>query len=125
MRPFWVLINLLPKNRLSLGFEVEGGLFDAVGHAGFAFFEVGSGVVVFFVAYFAFDFKYAVVVFKHMVNDGFGEGVLGVGVDVHLDDAVAQGFLDLLLARAGAAVEDQVHLGLLAVFAGDYVLAGF
>ena len=38
-----------------------------------------------------------------------GEGVLGVGVNVHLDDAVAQGLLDLLLLGTGATVEDEVE----------------
>lgn len=32
---------------------------------------------------------------------------MGVGVDVHLDDAVLDGGLDLVLGRAGAAVEDE------------------
>ena len=34
-------------------------------------------------------------------------GPLGVSVDVHLDDAVLDGSLDLVLGRAGAAVEDE------------------
>ena len=44
-----------------------------------------------------------------MAGDGPGEGVLGVGVHVHLDDTIAEGFFDLLLLGAGATVEDKVE----------------
>jgi len=53
------------------------------------------------------------------------EGVLGVGVDVHLHHAVVDGRGDLLRRRAGAAVEDQVErlrAGLQAELADDRVL---
>ena len=57
-----------------------------------------------------------------MVDDRAGEGVLGVGVHVHLDDAVVQGLADLFEERAGAAVEDEVERVLPATPGGDRVL---
>ena len=44
-----------------------------------------------------------------MARDWVGERVLGIGVDVHLDNAVAQRFFDLFLFGTGAAVEDEVE----------------
>jgi hypothetical protein len=46
-----------------------------------------------------------VAVGEHVRGDRVGEGVLGVGVDVHLHHAVVDGVGDLLGQRAGAAVE--------------------
>lgn len=60
----------------------------------FGFFEVAARVVGFFVADFAIDFENAFDVFADVSDDGAGEGVLGVGVDVHFDDAVVEGFAD-------------------------------
>ena len=61
------------------------------------------------VADLAVDLEHAVVVVEHVARDRPGEGVLGVGVDVHLDHAVVDRRADLLGRRAGAAVEDQVE----------------
>ena len=44
-----------------------------------------------------------------MLHDGTGEGVLGVGVNVHLDDAVSDREGNLIGGGAGAAVHDQVE----------------
>ncbi len=43
------------------------------------------------------------------LHDGAGVGVLGVGVDVHLDDAVGHCQCDFFVGGAGAAVHDQVE----------------
>lgn len=111
------------------GFAVRAEVLDGLDHAGgdafLGFFEVGAGVVGFFVADFAVDFEDAVVVFHDVVDDGAGEGVLGIGVDVHFDDAVVEGFADFFDGGAGAAVEDEVELGVGAVFGDDGVLAFF
>ena len=48
-------------------------------------------------------------VLQDELADAVGEGELGVGVDVHLEDAVGHGFADLFLLGARAAVEDQVQ----------------
>ena len=45
----------------------------------------------------------------HVVDHGAREGVLRVGVDVHLDDAVGDGQGDLVRGGAGAAVHDEVE----------------
>ena len=52
------------------------------------------------------------------------EGPLRVRVDVHLDRARLDGVLDVLGARAGAAVEDEVHrlLVVAAELLGDELL---
>lgn len=60
-----------------------------------------------------------VLLVEDVVTDTGQVGVLHVGVDVDLDDTVADGLLVLLLGGAGAAVEDEedgrvlVRLGLL------------
>ena len=55
-----------------------------------------------------------------MACDGAGECVLGVGVDVHLDNTVGHCVCNLLLGGAGATVEDQVEgLVALAVLSAD------
>ena len=57
-----------------------------------------------------------------MVGDRAGEGVLGVGVDVHLHDAVAHCLGDVFSRGARAAVEDEVEGLLLADLSTDSVL---
>ena len=55
-----------------------------------------------------------------MASNGAGECVLGVGVDVHLDNTVGHCVCNLLLGGAGATVEDQVEgLVALAVLSAD------
>ena len=66
-------------------------------------------VVLLLVADLAVDLQDAVVVLEHPVRDRASEGVLRVGVDVHLHHAVVDGVGDLLRQRARAAVEDQVE----------------
>lgn len=74
--------------------EVVTGLHETLAEPLLGFFEVVARVVDFFVADFAIEFEDAVVVLEHVMGDREGEGVLGVGVDVHLDDTVAKGFAD-------------------------------
>ena len=57
-----------------------------------------------------------------MLDDGAGEGVLGVGVDVHLHDSVADRLGDLFGARSRSAVEDEVEGRVLADFGADLLL---
>ena len=57
---------------------------------------VASTVTAEIVADLAVDLEDTVVVLEHPVGDGAGEGVLGVGVDVHLDHAVVDRVRDLL-----------------------------
>ncbi len=57
-----------------------------------------------------------------MVRDRTRVRVLGVGVDVHLDDAVVDSLGDLLGGRAGATVEDEVEGVLLADDRADTLL---
>lgn len=47
-----------------------------------------------------------------MENDGLGEGVLGVGIDIHLNNAVFEGLANVGELGAGTAVEDEIHFGL-------------
>ena len=89
--------------------QVLAGLDDAGGHARLGLLAPGARVVLLLVADLAVDLQHAVVVLQHPVGDRAGERVLGVGVDVHLDDAVVDRRRDLLGQRAGAAVEDEVE----------------
>ena len=89
--------------------EALTGLDHAGGHALLSSLAPGAGVVLLLGADLAVDLQDAVVVAVHPVRDRAGEGVLGVGVDVHLDDAVAHRGGDLLVGGAGTAVHDQVE----------------
>src|SRR5690625_1845817 len=62
--------------------QLLAGLDDASGHAGLGQLAPGAGVVGLLVADVAVDLQHAVVVLEHVLDDGAGEGVLGVGVDV-------------------------------------------
>src|SRR5690606_8919546 len=44
----------------------------------------------------------------HVIPGGLRESELGVGIDVHFENAVAHCFGNFLRARAGAAVEDEI-----------------
>ena len=57
-----------------------------------------------------------------MIGDRPGEGVLRVGVDVHLHDAVVECLADLAQQRARATVEDEVERLVLAVLRPDGTL---
>lgn len=100
----------LTEERLALGEEVGGGNLEAVADALLALLEVGARVVDFLVAHFAVDLEHAVDVLAHVQHDRLGESILGVGVDVHLDNAVGDGFADVAEVGAGAAVEDEAHV---------------
>ena len=76
--------------------EGLAGLDDARGHGRLGLLAPGARVVLLLVADLAVDLEHAVVVGEHVVGDRAGEGVLRVGVDVHLDDAVVDGCGDLL-----------------------------
>ena len=91
------------------GAQVLAGLDDARGHAGLGGLAPGARVVGLLVADLAVDLQHAVVVREHVVGDRPGEGVLGVGVDVHLDHAVVDRGSRSPPQRAGAAVEDEVE----------------
>src|SRR5690606_13644528 len=97
-------------------------LDDARGHAGLGGLAPRARVVDLLVADLAVDLQHAVVVAEDVICDRAGEGVLGVGVDVHLDDAVVDRRGDLLGRGPGAAVEDEVEGALLAVLRLDRLL---
>src|SRR5918999_1886595 len=118
----------LPHATGGLGDLVAGalqalaGLDDAGRHRRLGRLAIGPRVVLLFVADVAVDLEHAVEVAEHVLGDRPGEGVLRVGVDVHLDHAVRQGLADLIARRAGPAVEDQVERALLAVLGANRVL---
>jgi hypothetical protein len=62
------------------------------------------------------------VVDEHVVGDGARVRILGVAVEIHLDDPVADCLGDLVRCRAAAAVEDEIECGSLAVAGGDRLL---
>ena len=57
-----------------------------------------------------------------MIGDGAREGILRVGVDVHLDDTVAERLTDLFERRSRAAMEHEVHFSFGSVLVGDCFL---
>src|SRR5699024_4643999 len=106
----WVLGgNYLLSDGLSNRPQVVAGLDDALCHGLLCLLQVRAWVVDLLVANFAVNLEHAVVVGEHVARDWVGKRVLGIGVHVHLDDAVAQRFFDLFLLGAGAAVEDEIE----------------
>ena len=89
--------------------QVLAGLDDALGHALLCLLQVGAWVVGLLVANLAVNLEDAIVIRHHVASDRVGEGVLGIGVYVHLDDTVAKCLFNLFLLGAGAAVEDEVE----------------
>ena len=89
--------------------KILAGLNNALCHGSFSLLQVGAGVVDGLVSNLALNLQHARVVGEHVIHYGAGESVLSIGIDIHLDDAVAQGFLNLFLLGAGAAVENKVE----------------
>ena len=92
--------------------EVGAGLLDAGGEGLFALADPDAGVVELLVglvcALGVADLGLEVAgLGLDKVADAGEVGELGVGVDVHLDDAILDGGLDLLLGRTGATVENE------------------
>jgi len=75
------------------------------------------------VADFTVDLENTFDVLTDVGDDRAGESVLGVGVDVHLHDAVSEGLLKVFAGGAGAAVEHEVHFSGRAVLVHDGFLA--
>jgi hypothetical protein len=107
------------------GVEVGEGLLQALGHAHLGGADPHARVVELLVrlvlAVGVADLALQVaLVLEVELADAVPVGPLGVGVDVHLDDAVADGLADFLLGGAGAAVEHEVQgVGRHAVLVGD------
>ena len=95
--------NYLFTESLTGAVEVVTSLNNSFYDAHFTLLEVGSGVIELLNADFAVNLEHTVIVLEHMVNDGTGESVLSIGVDVHLNYTVLEGLFDISLFRAGAA----------------------
>ena len=54
-----------------------------------------------------------------MIHNGTCEGILGIGVDVHLDHAVIQGLANFFKKASTAAMKHQIHLSLGTIFGDD------
>src|SRR5215470_6594137 len=106
---------------LARGHEVFASALHACGHGRLGGFAVGARVVGLLVADLAVHPEHAVVVGEHVPRHRPGEGVLGVGVHVHLDHPVGDRLADLLQRRPRPAVEHQVERLFLAVLRADRV----
>lgn len=110
-------------NGFAGGAEFVAGLFHAIAESLLAFFEVGAWIVMFLITDFTVDFQHSFDVRTDVSDDGAGEGILGIGIDVHFDDTVVEGFLKIFRRRAGTAVENEIHFCGSTVFVGDGFLA--
>jgi len=126
---FWITLRtkvrgpLFSKDRLTGGAELVTGLLHAIAETLLASLEIRAWVVGFLVADFAVDFKHPFDVLADVGDDGAGEGVLGVGIDVHFDDTIVERFLEVVGGGAGTTVEDEVHFRACAVLVHDGFLA--
>jgi hypothetical protein len=101
---------------LASSVEVGQGLLDTGAHGLLALANPDTGVEVLLVwlvstVGVADRGRNVVLLVDHVVSDTAGVSVLGVGVDVDLDNTVADGVKVLLLLRAGATVEHEEHGG--------------
>src|SRR5579863_4508532 len=86
--------------------QIVAGLAQTIGDPLLGGLQIAARIVLLLVADFTVDLEHARVILEHVVGDRPREGVLRVGVDVHLDDAVAQSFANLLDRRSRSAVKD-------------------
>src|SRR4051794_7306813 len=82
--------------------EQLAGRSNPRGHRRLAALAPGARVVGPLVAETAVDLEHAGVVYEHVVGDRPRQRVLGVRVEVDLDDAVGDPGADVLVARAAA-----------------------
>ena len=115
--------NLRGVNGISSGAEFVASPFHAVTKGLLCFLEIAARVVAFLVSDLTVDLEHAFDILTHVSDDGTGECVLSVGVDVHLHDAVVEGFLKVIAGGAGAAVENEVHFSFRSILVGDNFLA--
>src|SRR5829696_1601639 len=95
-----------PQHAPRRGAEAVGGLGDACRERGLGLAAPRPRVEGRLAPDAPVDAEDAVVVAEDVVGDSARERVLQVGVDVHLDDAVADRGADVVRARAAAAVKD-------------------
>ena len=96
-----------------------------VRHRRFRQRKVRARVIDFFVAHLAIYFQHAVVVFEHVAGDGAREGILHVGVYVHLHHSVFERLVNLAEGRPRAAVKHKIKARSLTVSLNDSILAFF
>jgi len=78
------------------GISSAASLLHAVAEGLLGFLETAALGVALSVSDFAVDLEHAFDVLSHVSDDGAGECVLRVGVDVHLHDAVVEGLLKVV-----------------------------
>ena len=92
-----VLLGLhFAEDRVSRRAEVIAGDLEPVAEALLGLLEVGARIVALLVPNFAVDFEDPFDVLADVGHDRAGEGILGVGVDVHLHHAVVEGLTQFL-----------------------------
>src|SRR5690606_34632809 len=84
---------------------------DPFSHRRLGLFQISAGIVRFLVTDLAVDHEDAVIVLEHMISNRAGKGVLSIGIDVHLYDAIAQCLANLLQATSRTAMEHEVETG--------------
>ena len=102
------LVEDVDAVKIVSGLDKTGGhclLTRAKGHTGIVVLLVGL-VICLGVADLSLE---VVVVLGLVLADAVPVGPLSVGVDVHLDDTVTNGLLDLIDGGTGATVEDELH----------------
>ncbi len=115
--------NLRGVNGISSGTKFVASLLHAVAEGLLGFLEVAAGIVALLVADFAVNFEHAFDVLRHVSHDGTGEGILGVGVDIHLHHAIVESLLEVAGRGSGSTVEDEVHFSFGAILVGDDFLS--
>lgn len=94
---------------MACGAQHLAGFNDAISHGTLSLFQVRTWIVNLLVTDFAINLEHAVVVAKHVARNRIGERILRIGINIHLDHAIAQGFFDLGGLGTGTAVEDVIE----------------
>ena len=108
-KDFAVRLDLAVEG-LALGQKVISGNLEALADTLLTLLQVGAGIVYLLVTHLTVNLEHAVDVLAHVENDGLGESVLGVGVDVHLNNAVGDSLTDVAKVGTGTTVEYETHV---------------
>ncbi len=105
-----------PEEAPSRTQKVVAGHANSFCHVLFGLLQVIPGIIELLVSDLSIDLQNRIVVFHHVAHDGSGEGVLGIGIHIHLDDSILQRFPNLLEKAPTPPMEDKIHLGIGPIF---------
>ena len=102
-----------------IGAKIGASLGNTLGHPFLGGFEITPRVINLLVTDFTIHLQHAVVILEEVIHNRTCEGVLGIGVDVHLDHPVIQRLANFFKKASTATMKHQVHLSFSTIFGDD------